>query len=128
MATCGSGGFVKREGKTDEMNQIEPLQSNFFLALVAYTFLGPAAANPTKKSGHHELNLIDNCKGKSRMSPAPWRSISTRVEALAQLPGKVCGPVDLEMFQGKNVDIMRRTYSVSCGRAVERLVRVKLSA
>lgn len=62
------------------------------------------------------------------MSPAPLRSISTRVEALAQLSGKVCGPVDLEMFRGKNVDIMRHAYIVSCGRAVERFVRVKLSA
>ena len=90
--------------------------------LVAYIFLGPAAANPTKKSGHHELKPCNNCEGKSRMSPVPLRSISTRVEALAQLPGKVYGPVDLEMFRGKNVDIMRHAYIVSCGRAVERFV------
>ena len=62
------------------------------------------------------------------MSPAPLRRISTRVEALAQLSGKVCGPVDLEMFRGKNMDIMRHAYIVSCGRAVERFVGVKLSA
>ena len=62
VATCGSGGFVKREGKTDEMNQIKPLQLMIFLALVAYTFLGPAA-NPTKKSGHQELNRCNTFDG-----------------------------------------------------------------
>ena len=81
MATCRSGGFVKREGKTDEMNQ-EPLQSMlFFIDLgclpIACTCFGQPPIPPKSQVRKNQVSLgtepMQPLQGKSRMTPAPLR-------------------------------------------------------